>query len=288
MNLDCDRFSNSMISDFIDCPAKFYFGWYKNLRSLSLDLHLEFGNSIHLACEHYFRQIEGGQQADKNLEVETLQIFLDDINQKDLEISASKNQQVGVSVLGDFFSQYKYTSPDDVLAVEQRIGRVIKGHTYTGRIDLLLMKNGRVTTVDHKTTGRLMSNTAEKWQLSRQLIGYQWLTKAQDLKVNLFHCIKTNPAMYIYPFMFSPTKLERWEYQTVAILDMIAERVQMMNRFLSHPQHTYLPDAIFPRLGTRCISYSCEFKCLCDQDVPLVEIIVPALEFRERQDKEYW
>lgn len=283
-------FRNSSVSDFIICPAKYYFGWERNLEPIEKSIDLEYGSSVHLGCESFFKSVQaGGSPTNNSIRVKALSVFVDDFNKKDFSPHPGKNVDVGIKLFDDLFSKYYDLKPKDILAVEKRFVKRIKGFDYSGKIDLLIRQRGRVVITDHKTAGRIGARMEAKWQLARQFIGYKWLTNAEDVQVNLFHCIKGNgfdkiPMVYQIPLTFSPFKLERWEHQTVGILDDIASRLYRLKAYLDNLKHSYVPDMLFPRLGTMCNIYGCEFEPLCSQDLPITEIITPDWLFREREE----
>jgi len=284
---------NSSVSDFITCPAKYYLNWIRKLEPTEKNINLEFGSSIHLGAETFFKLVKAGAdpKADTTKQ-EVVRKFIDDFTNKDFEHHVSKNVVVGNALLVDMFDKYYDLKAKNILAVEEKFEKRIKGYTYTGKIDLLLLERGRKTITDHKTAGRLTAQLASKWQLARQFLGYKWLTDAEDVKVNLFHCIKGNgstafPMIYQIPLLFSDFKQEKWEHQTFMVLEEIEERIRGFKSHLANPRFSYIPDMLFPRLGTMCNIYGCEFESICSQDLPITEVMAPIGLFQERKNDGY-
>lgn len=276
-------FRNSSVSDFIVCPARYFFAWYMNLTPMDLNIDLEFGASMHLGMETYFLLIKECHPQ-KEAARRAIETFMDDFNSKDLDTHASKNTLNGVELLSELFSKFSGLEPGQIIAVEKRFSKRLKGYTYTGKLDLLLKQRGRLVAYDHKTAGRLDGDTASKWQLSRQFIGYQFLSGADEFIVNVLHCVQPTgkPRVFQLPFLFSKFKLDCWQYQTIKLLDDIAERLRLLKEYEKAPRFPYVPDALFPRLGTKCGIYRCGFEPLCNQDLPLTEVIVPRGMYKER------
>ncbi len=283
-------FRNSSVSNYITCPAKFYFGWIKNLQPVDKNINLEFGSSVHLGAETFFKLVKLGEDpAGAATKDKAITTFIQNFTAKDFEHHVSKNIAIGSELLGDLFEKYYDLKPEEILAVEKRFVRRLKGYEYTGKIDLLLKRRGQKIIVDHKTAGKLGSNITSKWQLARQFIGYKWLTDADDVLVNLMHCIKGNgsttfPMVYQIPLLFSDFKLKRWEYQTAGILDDMASRLFRLQAHVENKRFPHVPDILFPRFGTMCNIYGCEFESLCSQDLPITEIITPIGMFIEKEE----
>lgn len=279
-------FRNSSVADFILCPAMFYFGWYLNLQPVELNINLEFGSSMHYGAEYFFNGIMGGRENNEAFQNEVVEVFLADFNLKEFSHRPQKNVVVGEALLRDLFYRFRDLQPEDIVSVEKRYEKRIKGYTYTGKIDLLLRKRNKLIVYDHKTTGKLTSNMYSKWALSRQIIGYQWLTGADKMFVNVLYCVEdeNKRACIQHPFNASKFKQERWEYQTLAILDDITNRVAGLETYMQNPRFKYVPDMLFPRYATKCNIYSCPFESLCSQDSTITDIIIPSYQFKEREE----
>jgi len=278
---------SSSLSDYLNCPAKYYFGWIKKLEPVERSIDLEFGASMHLAAKMFFTELKKGK--DFLCIIPTcLEFFLDDFNSRELDQHQSKNALVGSDVLTEFFLKFKDLNPENILKIEEVISKRIGGVDYKGKVDLLMKHGRKITVYDHKTSSWFKKNSFSKWELSRQLMGYQWLADADSVVVNYLHCVQESrdhkARVFQPPFYFSDLKIKLWEQQTAQNALELLERAGELERCLSisSPNTQFVPDILFPRMATVCQIFNCGFEPLCEQSALLPDIRIPNDMFKER------
>lgn len=288
-----DHYSNSSISSFLTCPAKFYFAYVKNLEPSSKNINLEFGSSIHVACEKALKKVKN-----KSLTAATTIIlqynFLAEFNAKELPDHKQKNGDIGINLMTKFYDIICDYPPESIIAIEKKYEKTIKGFKYVGILDLILEQKGRRIITDHKTTSKT-PRSFNNWNLSRQLIGYHWLADGDETCVNLFITVvvptkrsskSLGPRILQPLFLFSQKQVDRWVYQTLGHMKDIDRHITSYNQWIENQsKFLYVPDALFPRVGSACNVYGCEFETLCIQDVPLEEIIPPFDQFQQKEER---
>lgn len=278
-------FRNSSIDNYLTCPAMYYFRSIRGIEPTQGAIALEFGSSIHLGAAWYYRttqeETDNSEYAKARYTEAAIDLFMSDFTAKDFPYHKQKNIEIGAELLKQLFSACAYW-PHEIIAVERTYYQPIGTFLYRGTIDLLVKRNGRLIVIDHKTVGRLSSNTALKWKLRRQFAGYLWLVGAKELTANVLHTVQ-KPEVLPLPFLFSTSALSRWRRQTLHICNSIMERTERyriieVNNLLNA---SCLPDSLFPRVGTKCQIYGCAYESLCLQDIPIQRVIVPKEDFNE-------
>lgn len=274
-------FRNSSIDNYLTCPALYFFRNIQGLEPLQGAIALEFGSSVHLGAAWYYRAIQEGKEDTLALMEEAIDVFMADFVAKDFSYHKQKNIEIGASLLFELFRTCAFV-PHEIIAVERTYYRPIGTFLYRGTIDLLVKRNGRLIVIDHKTVGRLSSNTALKWKLRRQFAGYLWLVGTNELTANVLHTVQ-KPQVLPLPFLFSNTALNRWHRQTLHICHDIIWRTQQYEAIRANGralEFSRIPDSLFPRVGTKCQIYGCSYESLCLQDVPIQHVVVPREDFK--------
>lgn len=274
-------FRNSSIDDYLTCPALYFFRSIQGLQPTQGAIALEFGASVHLGAAALYNTIQDGDCDGQDATENAIDLFVSDFTAKNFEYHKQKNIEIGAELLKQLSSICCY-APHEIIAVERTYYKPIGTFLYRGTVDLLVKRNGRLTVIDHKTVGRLSSNTALKWKLRRQFAGYLWLIGANELTANVLHTVQ-KPEVLSLPFLFSNTALNRWRCQTLHICNDIIWRTQQYEAIKANGsalKFSRMPDSLFPRVGTKCQIYGCAYESLCLQDVPIQYVIVPREDFR--------
>lgn len=90
-------------------------------------------------------------------------------------------------------------------------------HPWAGKIDRLIELGGLIYVEDHKTTSRLDRNFYSGFELSNQFLGYTYLAqqlmpsaKVVGVRVNVYHCIKTQTTFERQLFTYTREQIEEW------------------------------------------------------------------------------
>lgn len=272
------KFSNSMISDYITCPRKYYYTWELLIEPRAKNPHLWFGGLIHECLEIYYNP--GGT---KEKAIEHLLSAYHELDDDESPWTKAKNSATGLMALEEFFSNSAYYNFGEVIAVEKPIHSApvtIAGEpvSLSGKPDLVVrVSPTKIMVVDYKTPGRIDADLSNKWKQNRGLIGYSYLARNEypgmeiESLVSVFHMI-TVPRIIRFPYAFSPTH----ENECVQASYYYASQIIFS-------RHT----GLWFKSGHPCQIFSgCPYQCLCDQILPderLDKLIIPAT-FKKREE----
>jgi len=132
---------------------------------------------------------------------------------------------------------------------------------YVGRADLLGQYQGRPCIRDEKTTGRLDSNWAEKWDLRAQFLGYVWAARQGG--------ISDIDTVVVRGIVITKTMIRQVEAIKVYNNHLIDLWYRQLARDL-HRLRKCWDDQFFDyNLGETCTQYgSCAFMPLCQSTTP--------------------
>lgn len=140
---------------------------------------------------------------------------------------------------------------DAVVSVRSQTGDITERHLstlkviWTGRIDLILRREGRIFIMDHKTTSMMGPQYFKEFDLSSQVYGYLWAASTllqqpvAGFIVNAMAFRKPTPKGKPYEFQRYPipaddSLLKEWQVDTMHI---VSDFVEMAKRAY-FPKHT--------------------------------------------------
>ena len=167
----------SKIQTFSQCPRKYAYKYLDKKKSFGSNLALHQGNMIHLAlAHHYLPRLFSDSELDSSKWYswsETIDLYAKK-NEIEFEIDNMKQ------CVSDYI---KYFQEEDkeykIIGVEQVLECEIDGFPYSGRIDLIVEKDGVVFGVDHKTSAIMSMDQIDAYTMSGQFVGYSYLLREQ-------------------------------------------------------------------------------------------------------------
>lgn len=134
--------SYSRIHSFEDCPYKWYLRYVMGIKE-EPQFYSSYGSFVHEILERYYK----GELPKERMLPEFLSNFSKKVEgeRPSAGILQSYIQQ-GVALFKDY-----RPLPYDVIAVEKKVGYSINGYKFTGIIDLVGNKEGKLCVIDHKS-----------------------------------------------------------------------------------------------------------------------------------------
>jgi hypothetical protein len=194
---------NSMRSDFISCPQKFYWAYLRKLTGSSPNIHLHAGGSFAAALESAKRSFyEKGKPEAEALRdgLEALLRFYGPI-QAPVTRSGDKSCDNVVRAYDSYFQQYPlgrdtfrpHMAPNGVamleftFAIPMELKHPETGNPllYGGRTDEIAEGNGMLVVADEKTTSQLGETWTSQWRLESQFTGYIKAARDHGLPVQM-------------------------------------------------------------------------------------------------------
>ena len=281
---------STMLNCFRACPQKFYNEYILGLRPPDTSVDLHAGAVFSATLESFYKEIYTNG-ADPSLALARAyatfkQEWGDFIIRKEGHPKTPENMWAAVEdyvrtyppktdsiqpyYLGDNPSfEFSFAIPLDS---DEFPRHPISGDpfVYTGRFDLLGVRDGRPTIRDEKTAQRLESNWAEKWDLRSQFLGYCWALQHSAIPCNTVvirgviitkTSIRQVEAIKLYP----QTLINLWRHQ--------------LHRDITRLATSWREGYFDYNLGDTCTAYShCPYIPLCSSPTP--ENWYPSYEVR--------
>lgn len=261
-----EHFDNSKLGDFLICPRMYYFNWELKIEPDDTSPHLGYGTCIHTGLAHLYEELKTGRTLNPDVVKGVQDAFRNQYEELDLQPVGNKTLTSGLLALDMFMSNSGYWDFGKVLLVEEEI-RTADG--YAGRLDLVTEIDDTIYVIDHKTTSRLASDTFSRWRQDRALLGYNYLVrqafpgrKQYVTIVNVFHIVK-KLGIFTNRYEFNDFHVDEWKWNTKLIIDTVRSHKAFNN---------------WPKYDTGCqdSKWGCNYQDLCDQAVPLQDLIIPA------------
>jgi len=260
--LDKPWYDASKINEFRTCPQKYYDHYVKGLVTEEISHHLKFGIGIHASLESLYKGtfhelIPHESEFAKGGEIRRgLALFLDTFT-KEYE-SSYKTQLSGLEILACYIRKYR-EEPFDVQAVEQTFCLDFGTFYYVGKIDLIVLWDGKTMPTDHKTTSRFGPQFESQFKVDTQISGYITAVrrlldpKCDSAMINALRITKViDPAE---SFMRRITTRQSWELE--AWEEELRHTIKEIEASMETGQ--------WPRDGQRCFDYNsmCPYYNLC-------------------------
>ena len=202
----------SMTSAFRRCPLLY---WLLHVRGKSSSQHasaLNYGGLMHVGLNVWYEDHDL-QKACQAMEDEEWTDPIDDFRTKERCIRK----------LVDYTEYYGDESEwmDRILLNETPYEIAASdGFRYGGKMDLLVMWQGKAWVMDHKTTSRFGSDYFDQFVLSSQMAGYIWAAQmlhGETVAGVIINCIVTHKVpkpiadqTHRQAIMYSPERIEEW------------------------------------------------------------------------------
>jgi hypothetical protein len=230
---------------FMRCPM--LYAWNKLKPEANKSLPLVRGSICHVGLAHlYNRAIPG---VDRNAYCSPIEAM----GKVGIEMDASGDLVHGSIACIKAYSEYWAQEDFEVVAVEHPLSIEFGPYLYTARIDLTVRDARGIWFYDHKISGRLTKNVADRYTLSGQMLGLWHI--GHETYGNQFAGVKLNliqfdpPRFERQPVDPAPFRLSRFPLDVIAIEDRIAALEQSglpLDQWPAHPSemtclHSYGP-----------------------------------------------
>jgi len=279
-----------------DCPRKYFFSYILGWRSDTPSIHLAFGHAWHQAMEVVLTEGHSPEAVQK-----AYAVFMSDYvkrMQKDPmvleELHPSKNPSNALRGLAEYTSRW-HDEPADTLYVEVAgtvpisDDRII--HTKTDAIRRYpenTLHEGKIYSLEHKTTTRQTASWEEKWHYLFQVGTYYHFLKCM-FPPDEVHGIVINGAIFRkggnafprIPVTFSPQMWELWVQEANHWWDYLEWNMGLL--YETSPSDRVM--IAFPRNSYSCSKFGCSYPHLCSVHAnPLQRCDKPPLGYIQ----EYW
>lgn len=271
---------STMRSAFSSCPQKFFNEFILGLRPAGLSIDLHAGGVFSGSLERFYQLFWLEQLDAKTALVRTLPTFLQlwgDYEPPANKVTAKNKESIWAAIesyvatysprtdhvqpyilQGKPTFEFSFAIPLDFPGFPLHPNG--SPFVYGGRADLLGRYSDRPCIRDEKTTGRLDSNWAEKWDLRAQFLGYCWAAQMMGIDCTTVVVrgvvIHKRDIQHVEAIkLYAQWEIDRWFHQLKRDLNRI---VQCWN------------DGFFDyNLGETCTQYGgCAFTRLCKSDKP--------------------
>jgi len=281
-------FDFTMLSTFMECPAKFYQRHEEHLQSIDFaPAALILGGGLHNSLAYYYNAI--AQQRTgldlKQLADDMKQAFVAECaepikaNRFPLTQADARDGKRCVfkafDIIENYINHYGYDMFDEIIDVETPFAIIIpyfdqlskeEGEIiYVGRRDALVSWNGRLHVLEHKTSSMVTKFYIESWNLDYQVSGY--IKAAQELTgkdisraiVNVLGVYKSDtPRFERIPCSRSPKQLDAFTGQ----INSITKTILSLRQRVENGEDPY---EVFWRAPKACHKWNsrCQFHGLC-------------------------
>lgn len=256
-----NEYDNTRLQNYLFCRRYFLYSDVLNIVPHNMGIHIDFGRAGHEAIYKFLVHIGTGHLVETSAlegikKLESLCLELTE--------SEDKNYTIGKTLLMEFFSKYgpKIGKSLITLQAETEIREPLDDEImYFGTPDWVTSEPSTETKTlwDWKFGGRKMADMESRMQsIDTQFQGYQWLTKADKVKVMFFYCVKNGPRRIQIPCYYNEEKIEIWRRSTLILAHEIYDKIKMYKEGLESPL------VLFPNRGPKCISLKCCYMPICE------------------------
>ena len=268
---------NTMRSDFVACPKKFWWRYCRNLGAESINVHLHAGGAFARAMEVTRREFYSSNCNSEAAIARGLAALLKYWGTYEPLIDTPKTLDRMAGALEYYFSVYpleldgikpvigKDGAPavefNFILPLDIKHPQTGDPILYSGRFDMLGQREtGGMFVVDEKTTTQLGNSWLAKWRLRSQFTGYCWGARQYDYPVSGFIVRGISILKHSYG------SLEYIGYRPQWHVDMwYTQLLRDIKRMIQQWNDNYFDYA----LADACGEYGgCMFTPLCDSPNP--------------------
>jgi len=229
------------------CPQAFSYRYNLGLESLRIAEPLALGTLVHLGLEHRYR-LQLGQQVTEPIEA---------MRNAPARVACAFPRALEIY---QAYAEHWRTDPLRAVDVEREFELRVNGQVYTQRVDLVALLGERIVFVDHKTSARVNSNTAQ-WETSGQFAGYELIARhlAQSIYGRPFGGVIVNLIATQPPYRFERLPITIMASFVDAMPIALARTYERINADAERDpwQYTRHMDACWGRYG------ACSYLSLC-------------------------
>jgi len=287
---------STMMSCFRACPRRFYYEFILGLRPTALSVDLHAGGCFATALERYYKAIYVEGASNDTALQRSLGAYLAAWGDFEPIKDTPKTKDRVWEAVEDYFRNWspqtdpvqpfrdtagapameftfgiplEPTTDDKAWDALQREGKAQhlfplhpsgQPFIYSGRFDMLGIKNGKVRWRDEKTTKSIGADWAEQWDLRSQFIGYTWALQQSGIKcdggvVRGIGILKTKITLVEAEKIYSDVLVSRWHEQ-------LRRDLWRLRRMWDENYWDF-------NLADACTSYGgCAFRLPCSSDAP--------------------
>lgn len=271
---------STMISCFRACPRRFYYEFILGLRPSAVSVDLHAGGCFATALERYYQAIYvEGTSNDVALQ-RSLGAYLTAWGDFEPIKDTPKTKERVWEAVEEYFHMWSpqtdpvqpYRDPTGKPAMEFTFGIPLEPEEnfplhpsgspfiYSGRFDMLGVKNGRTRWRDEKTTKSIGASWSEQWDLRSQFLGYTWALQKSGIKcdggvVRGIGILKTKITVVEAEKVYSDVLIARWYEQ-------LRRDLWRIRKMWDEGYWDY-------NLADACTSYGgCAFRMPCSSEAP--------------------
>lgn len=283
-----EHIDSTMMSCFRACPRRFYYEFILGLRPAAISIDLHAGGCFATALERYYQAVYvEGATNDVALQ-RSLGAYIHAWGDFESTKDTPKTKERVWEAVEEYFRTWSpatdpvqpFRKPETGeptmeftfgiplepahLFEDESTGFPLhpSGHPfiYSGRFDMLGIKNGKVRWRDEKTTKSIGNGWAEQWDLRSQFIGYTWALQQSGIKcdggvVRGIGILKTKITLVEAEKIYSDVLVARWHEQ--------------LRRDLWRLRRCWDENYWDFNLADACTSYGgCAFRLPCTSDAP--------------------
>jgi len=269
----------SKIQTFLDSPRKYFFQYVLGWRGIDPNIHLEFGSGWHLAMEHLLRSLNTDDGYSDKAVLEAWQLFNDYYESQFPQTlgpdpHSAKNPENALRALVKYAQLWERDKREMRTMYTEVAGSVPvqEDRVLHFKLDSIVRRNGRIASMEHKTTGRWSQRWADQWDLITQPWLYTHALNAIFPDDDVSGVI-INGAILRAPTKAKPDNNEFIRVPVAKSERMMVEGLWRVNHILDYmswhwenlvnstPDDDILP--AFPCNGTSCSKYGCPFAQFC-------------------------
>lgn len=277
--------TNSARSEFLNCRMKFRYAYVMGLVPRGIQVPFLVGGLFHDELERFYRSKKWDlKKTDKRIKEAIVDAIRENHVEKKESVLIESQRAMLMGILKGYKKQYKNDLKTwKIKAAEMKFKIPVKnGWSFSGMIDLLILKGKQVFIVEHKTTSQLNEGYVSRLPLDNQIIGYSWATyktlkkmpsgviynvvlksrfrlgqaeKFENYLQRVEEDYILNPTKYYYreSLLFSKKDLQKFQIELHKFIDEI-ERCDEVNFYYKNP--------------TACTMYGrCLYMNLCIEGV---------------------
>jgi hypothetical protein len=271
---------STMLNSFRTCEQRFFNEFILGLRPAEISIDLHAGAAFSGSLERFYHNLYVGRLQTSEAILRTLPHFLNLWGDFTPQKPTAKTRDNMWNAFNGYIEKYP-PATDHVQPFDFEGRKTVEfsfsipldfpnfprhpisndAFIYCGRADLLGIYNGRTCVRDEKTTGRLNSNWASKWDLRSQFLGYCWGISASGIPCDtavIRGIVVHAKSAHVYPEaikIYAKWEIDRW-------FEQLRRDLWRLRRAWEDKWWNY-------NLGDACTQYSgCAFTDLCKSQHP--------------------
>lgn len=269
---------STIVSEFVECPTKFYYSYCRKLGSPFVSIDLVCGGAFARGLEIFRKDYYGPeklsvQQALEHAMTEAI-AFYGDVEVPEHKEAKSVNRVI--TALASYIEHYNpatdeiqpkltpdgYPMVEFTFSVPLPIKHPETGHPfiYAGRFDMVGVYKDQLIGVDEKTASQLGPTWSQKWNLRGQFTGYTWALQQHKIPVI---------GMMARGVSFLKNRHEHAQSLQLRPQWMVDQWYEQLLQNVERMKRTWESGWFDQNFGEACAAYSgCPFQILCTASTP--------------------